>query len=202
MGLLKWLFRNSANQRQRDSSLPWNKTVRVADVLEAISKPKAREEIDVLRYLEELPIGKVLKVYDGDTFLASLSGNTVKVRLDSIDCPEDDQPWGSTATAGLIKLIGGKSVRMELHGFDDYGRTLATLYVQNASSGEWTNVNERMIILGHAWVMHMYLDHLPLSRQTKLRRLQDWSRSRRVGLWRTEAPVPPWTWKGAKKDVP
>jgi endonuclease YncB( thermonuclease family) len=164
-------------------------------------KTKAREEIDVLRYLGELPIGKVLRVYDGDTVLVSLAGEAVKVRLDSIDCPEEDQPWGSTATAGLIKLIGGKSVRLEVYGLDDYGRTLATLYVQNVSSAEWTNVNERMLLLGHAWVMQMYLDHLPHSRQAKLLRLQDWSRSKGVGLWGTEAPVPPWTWKGAKKDL-
>jgi endonuclease YncB( thermonuclease family) len=69
-----------------------------------------------------------------------------------IDCPEDGQEWGDIATRGLIKLIGGKSVRLEAHGTDSHGRTLGTLFVYLQHKGEWQNVNERMVTLGHAWV--------------------------------------------------
>ena len=57
------------------------------------------------------------------------------------------------------------------------------------------NVNERMVTLGHAWVMRMYYDHLPKSRQQKLNQLERWAKSKRVGLWKTDNPIPPWQWR-------
>lgn len=138
---------------------------------------------------------------DGDTIVVSLGGERVTVRLDSIDCPENDQPWGYTAHAGLIRLIGGRSVHMEVHGYDDFGRTLATLYVGVLNGEQWLNVNEQMIVLGHAWVMRKYFDHLPVSRQQKLFRLLYWAKSRNVGLWSTPDPIPPWKWKSMKRTA-
>jgi micrococcal nuclease len=124
----------------------------------------------------------------------------IRIRLDSIDCPEDGQYWGDTATYGLIKLIGGRRVHLEIHGLDSHGRTLATIYVRHEDRGEWTNVNERMITLGHAWVMRKFYDHLPRDRQDKLNRLENWARSRKVGLWRAQSPIPPWRWRNAGRD--
>ncbi len=119
----------------------------------------------------------------------------MKVRLDSIDCPEDGQHWGDIAAYGLIKLVGGKTVHLEEHGIDPYGRTLATIYVRQSDGDAWQNVNERMVTLGHAWVMRRYYDHLPNDRQTKLNRLEAWAKSKKVGLWKTENPIPPWKWR-------
>jgi endonuclease YncB( thermonuclease family) len=113
----------------------------------------------------ELQRVEVQHVIDGDTVIVSTSWSSIRIRLDAIDCPEDGQPWGDTATAGLIKLIGGRLVDMEAHGVDIHGRTLATLYVQHGDGSEWINVNERMVMLGHAWVMRQYYGHLPKSRQ-------------------------------------
>lgn len=155
----------------------------------------------VLGQIEALPLAKVVNVMDGDTVIVDHSGNEVTVRLDSIDCPECDQPWGHTAKAGLIKLIGGRKVRMEIHGRDDFGRTLATLYVSVMNDRKWLNVNERMLVLGHAWVMRKYFDHLPVSRQEKLFRLVNWAKSRRVGLWSAPDVIPPWIWKTNKRRI-
>ena len=80
------------------------KNERLTDIFDQLNKVIAREELDVLRFLGELPVGKVVNVLDGDTVLLSHQNAVIKVRLDSIDCPEDDQPWGSTACAGLIRL--------------------------------------------------------------------------------------------------
>ena len=118
-----------------------------------------------------LPEAKVVLVMDGDTVIVAEGWGETRIRLDSIDCPEDGQDWGDTATYGLIKLIGGRRVRLEKHGLDDYGRTLATIYVGDAN-GDWVNVNERMVTLGHAWVMRRYYDHLPDDRKAKLNRLE------------------------------
>lgn len=142
-----------------------------------------------------LPRVKVEHVIDGDTVIVSQSLDEVRLRLYSIDCPESGQPWGSTATAGLVKLIGGRYVHMEQHGVDKHGRTLATIYVRDRDDSEWINVNERMVTLGHAWVMRKYYDRLPKRRKDQLNRLERWARSKRVGLWRTPNPMPPWRWR-------
>lgn len=165
-----------------------------ADVRRA-HKRKARSEADVRSLLDALPTAKVVRVVDGDTLIVAAGWRQTRIRLDSIDCPEDDQPWGDTATFGLIKLVGGKTVALEEHGVDPHGRTLATLYVRQANSEDWLNVNERMVTLGHAWVMRLYYDHLPTDRQAKLNRLEAWAKSKRVGLWRTPNPIPPWRWR-------
>ena len=138
---------------------------------------------------------KVEYVLDGDTVIVSKFWSEMRIRLDSIDCPEDGQPWGNIAKAGLIKLIGGRDVYIEEHGIDDYGRTLATIYLEGNIGSEWINVNERMVMLGHAWVMRQYYDHLPKSRQDQLIKLEKWARSKRVGLWKTSNPIPPWQWR-------
>ncbi len=135
------------------------------------------------------------QVIDGDTVLVATTSSQLKVRLDSIDCPEDGQEWGDTAKRGLIKLIGGKTAKIEVHGSDVHGRTLGTLFVFLQDKGEWQNVNERMVTIGHAWVMRMYYDHLPKSRQQKLNQLERWAKSKRVGLWKNENPIPPRKWR-------
>ncbi len=79
--------------------------------------------------IQKLPSVKVKHVIDGDTVIVESKSSQVKIRLDSIDCPEQEQEWGEIATRGLIKLIGGKSVKLEVHGSDAHDRTLATLFV-------------------------------------------------------------------------
>lgn len=159
------------------------------------TKTKARTGAEVRGLIESFTPAKILEIYDGDTVLVAAGRSRLMIRLDSIDCPEDGQHWGDTAKYGLIKLIGGRTVHLEQHGVDDYGRTLATLYVQNANGAGWQNVNERMVTLGHAWVMRRYYDHLPNDRQAQLNRLEAWAKSKKVGLWGTQDPVPPWRWR-------
>jgi len=98
-----------------------------------------------------------------------------------------------------LKLASGSpSWQREEHGLDCYGRTLATIYVWHDYKGKWINVNERMVTLGHAWVMRRFYDHLPKGRQVKLNGLERWSRSKRIGLWQTSNPIPPWKWRNQR----
>ncbi len=99
------------------------------------------------------------------------------------------------AKYGLIKLIGGKKIHIEEHGTDIHDRTLGTIYVQLKNRNEWQNVNERMVTLGHAWVMRMYYGHLSKERQNKLNQLERWAKSKQVGLWKSSNPISPWKWR-------
>lgn len=153
----------------------------------------------------EMPPGyhftaRVARVIDGDTVDVTTEGRRIRIRLDSIDCPEDGQPWGDVAKYGLIKLIGGKSVSLEYHGLDHHGRTLATIYLSQRRDAKLVNVNERMVALGHAWVMRQFYSHLPRDRQVSLNRIESWARSKRVGLWRSANPTPPWNWRRSNRN--
>ena len=186
------LLRRALTQKPQSSPRPSQKAPSAAAVTE---KKKALSATEVRARLSELPEGSVIYVQDGDTLIVRRGWSETTIRLDSIDCPEDGQPWGDTARFGLVKLVGGCTVRIEEHGVDPYGRTLATIYVQNVTRDDWLNVNERMITLGHAWAMRRYYDHLPPDRQKRLNDLEAWARSKKVGLWGTENPVPPWAWR-------
>ena len=183
---------NKKNQSYKNSASPHRVTYESRNSDEAVGN-----YIDV----QNFPIVKVVRVIDGDTVIVSSSWRQMKIRLDSIDCPEDGQPWGNIATSGLIKLIGGKRVRIQIYGNDHYGRQIATIYVQKKPGGDWINVNEQMVVKGHAWVMRKYYEHLPKNKRDKLNRLERWARNKRVGLWRTSNPVPPWLWRNNQRLI-
>ena len=202
MGLLKLFFRAARKSKRRTTRrtsvvITSKRTVYQSNDTQLSPVPesqKVRSAEDVER-IQTLPSVKVGHVIDGDTVIVASTSSQVKVRLDSIDCPEYGQEWGDIATRGLIKLIGGKSVKLEVHGSDVHGRTLGTLFVYMQDKGEWQNVNERMVTLGHAWVIRLYYGHLPKLRQQKLNQLERWAKSKSVGLWKTENPAPPWKWR-------
>ncbi len=137
----------------------------------------------------------VHRILDGDTVDVRTRRAILRIRLQGIDCPEEDQPWGDIATAGLIKMIGGRKIRLETRGHDKHGRDLGTIFVQDSDSREWVNVNARMVMLGHAWVYRQYCDELPRQRAGELFRMERWARSRKVGLWGTHDPIAPWQWR-------
>lgn len=147
-----------------------------------------------------LQTAKVDHVIDGDTVIVSSSYQKFRIRLDSIDCPEDGQHWGDIAKYGLIKLVGGRDIRFEEHGQDKHGRTFATIYVQDGFSDKWINVNARMVTLGHAWVMRRFYKHLTKERQNELNRLERWAKTKKVGLWNTPNPIPPWKWRNNSEE--
>jgi micrococcal nuclease len=99
--------------------------------------------------------GRVIKVFDGDTFLVKVQGREEKVRLREIDAPEistrrqkGQEPWGRKAKKYLLSKIRNRAVRLEVEeGMerDQYQRLLAYVFV-----GELF-VNREMIRSGHAF---------------------------------------------------
>lgn len=140
-----------------------------------------------------LPAARVIHVIDGDTICVAGIHGEFRIRLAAIDCPEDGQPWGIPARNALIQWIGGRIVQLEVHNIDRHGRTVATIYIESRTG--YTNVNERLVMCGHAWAARAYYGQLPRCRQRKLNQLERWARSKRVGLWKAENPVPPWRWR-------
>ena len=85
---------------------------------------------------------------------------------------------------------------LETYGIDCYKRTLATIYKEEGS--KLINVNEWMVVRGHAWVYRQYYNHLPKVSRDELDKLERLARDRRAGLWKDENPIPPWEWESRK----
>ena len=142
-----------------------------------------------------LKTARVDCVIDGNTIIVSSRCLRKKIRLDAIDCPKDGQEWGVRATWGLVKMIGARDITYVAHDIDRYGRTVATLYVRDESGDGWINVNARMVLLGHAWVMRGNYHHLSQAQKHELDSMEHWARQLRIGLWDSERPIPPWQWR-------
>jgi len=164
---------------------------------DTLVKPEIHAELipDKEQNIANFPRYKVEQVIDGDTVKVSTFGDEKRIRLDSVDCPEEGQDWGGIAKSGFIKLIGDKHVHAEEHGIDHHGSTIATLYVEDGNTSKWMNVNEKMVELGHGWVMRKNYDHLPNDRQAQLDVLESRAKLNKVGLWESLNPIPPWDWR-------
>ena len=100
----------------------------------------------------------VVKVYDGDTILATIDDNTFRIRLIGIDCFEgtasERAKWqakkykmtldevvsyGNFAGDILKGKLNNKKVYFEFRGIDKYNRALGILYVDNV------NINNELL---------------------------------------------------------
>ncbi|WP_324825160.1 thermonuclease family protein [Sinanaerobacter sp. ZZT-01] len=96
----------------------------------------------------------VIRVVDGDTFVALLNEQEEKVRLIGVDTPESVHPDKSKNTeAGALAseyasgLLENQTVQLELdvQERDKYGRILAYVYLEDG-----TFLNEKLILDGYA----------------------------------------------------
>lgn len=78
-------------------------------------------------------VGKVTKVSDGDTIWVATDSGREKVRMDRIDAPEKDQPFGKEASEMLSGKIYGKVVNVHSETHPEKGNKIRLL-VMIASS--------------------------------------------------------------------
>jgi micrococcal nuclease len=134
------------------------------------------------KFVQYLPVTKVI---DGDTFwVDDGSEKGLKIRLIGVDAPESRNVfrkvvgyYGKESTLFMTKLIAGKKVRLEydVDTLDQYGRTLAYVYLQNG-----TFVNAVLVKKGYGMIMTVppnvkYAD--------KFLKLERTARKRNRGLW-------------------
>jgi micrococcal nuclease len=123
----------------------------------------------------------VERVSDGDTLTPFTSeGTNLRIRLMGIDAPEiphgdkPGQPFGEEARDYLDHLIGGKTVRVDAYGPDEYKHILAVVW------DEQINVNLLMVAMGYAE------GYRASPCQVSCRELEDAeakARRDRVGMW-------------------
>jgi micrococcal nuclease len=128
--------------------------------------------------------GPVVSVLDGDTIEVLHNTRPERVRLSGIDCPEKGQAFGKRAKQAASELVFGKQVRLQTHGKDKYGRTLADVLLLDE-----TNVNHALVRDGWCWWYQKYAPG-----DTVLEWLEKEAREAKKGLWTDPQPVPPWEW--------
>ena len=138
----------------------------------------------VLQSAADCITGRVTRVSDGDTvWVTDAAKLKHKVRLDRIDAPEKDQPWGKESAAVLKGWIFCKDVRVEYEKRDQYGRILGIIY--NGTN----DVNLAMVRSGNAW-HYSHFDETPEYAAAEAE-----ARAARRGLWSQDNPVNPYQWR-------
>ena len=169
---------NVSEERAGDSFAIKNGSVKYSDGRGMVISHSATREI----------VGKVTRVSDGDTVWVNDKLGRHKVRLNRIDAPESDQPFGKESAAHLKSLIGGREVRVEHTGTDQYGRVLGIIFL-----GE-TDINLQMVRDGCAW-HYSHFDKTPAYAAAE----RD-ARVAKRGLWASPSPVNPYLWRKGKRE--
>uniref|UniRef100_A0A0E0R381 TNase-like domain-containing protein n=1 Tax=Oryza rufipogon TaxID=4529 RepID=A0A0E0R381_ORYRU len=73
-----------------------------------------------------------------------------RIRMRGIDAPELKMPYGKESRTALVKLIGGKSVKIYVYDLDQFGRYVGDIYCNNLF------IQEQMLKNGHAWHFKTY----------------------------------------------
>jgi micrococcal nuclease len=126
---------------------------------------------------------RVSKISDGDSIEVELDSGHARVRLNAIDTPEYDQPYGAQSSAALKAMLPiGTEVELEVATQDQFRRLVATVWM--SQGGQRINVNETMLRQGHAWAFRRYM------KDPKFCDLEQEARSKKLGLW--AQPVSDW----------
>ena len=157
-------------------------------------------------------IGLCTKLIDGDTIHVVTGGNVrFKVRLERIDAPESDQPYGKEATDYLAKLIRGKTVRVEWQKKDQYGRILGIVYTQDGRARTpaapqppqnetalvkgWYDINLHLVGTGNAH-HYSYFDQPPAYAAA-----ESAAKEKKLGLWASDNVISPYEWRKNKRKM-
>lgn len=136
----------------------------------------------------------IQRIVDGDTLILSpKKGQSFRVRLYGIDCPEKRQEGGTAATEAAKNLASGQNVSMKSCYEDRYGRVVGIITFPDG-----TIMQEALLLQGHAWVDPHYCKAQIYDRWIILEKI---AREARRGLWHDPEAIPPWEWrKGRRKN--
>ncbi|WP_218895201.1 thermonuclease family protein [Achromobacter mucicolens] len=139
--------------------------------------------------------GTVVNVADGDTVTLRAPDGQRRIRMDSIDAPEEghgtDQPGQPDAEASrkhLAGLVAGKTLTAQCYEQDQYGRDVCALILADGRSA-----NRVQVEAGYAWAYTARKgDYL---RDKAMPDLQRQAKAAGRGLWARPDPVQPWKWR-------
>ncbi len=145
------------------------------------------------KYAEDIKsnvLYRVIKVLDGDTLVANVSGHEVTVRLIGIDTPEIVDPrkpvqcYGPEASAKAKELLSDKDIYLEKdpmkdkgkEQYDIYGRVLAYAHFPDGNL-----YNQYMIEQGYAREYTFNKEKYKYQKEFKAAQVE--ARKDKLGLW-------------------
>jgi len=138
----------------------------------------------------------VTGLIDGDTYVVKSGTIKERVRIEGIDTPEElwpgkwpAQPWAYQVEDSVRALIHTKTVTLETFGVDQYGRTLARIYLDGRDVAE--------IILRNGWA-HYERNDLDKKTRRKYQRLRDYAKENKIGIWSDANVIAPKNWRKMK----
>ncbi|MGC1307836.1 MAG: thermonuclease family protein [Phormidesmis sp.] len=134
-------------------------------------------------------------VHDGDTFRVSDGDRQIKVRLCGIDAPELEQDSGVASRDHLRTLIakGSGHVTLVTVETDQYGRTIADVFVPTGNGEEEIHLNSRMVRDGMAYVYPQYVSGCPNA--TIIQNAEETARKNAAGVWKKSVSQKPWDYR-------
>lgn len=133
-------------------------------------------------------VGKVIAVKDGDTIVLLHEKKKITIRLEHIDCPEKNQPFGYKAKQFVSQFCFSKNVKIISNGKrDQNGRWIAEVIYLNK------NLGKELMKNGLAWHFKRY------SKNKDYAFLEVNAKKKKIGLWQEPNPVSPWNWRNDKK---
>lgn len=141
-------------------------------------------------FVQQLREARVVRVIDGDTFVAQIGTTTERVRLIGVDTPEATtkvEPYGREATAFARRYLDGKRVWLEydVELRDRYSRRLAYVWLSQPSSRSSAEIRTKMfnaILLSEGYAQLLTVP--PNVRYVEIfRPMQVEARERGKGLW-------------------
>ncbi len=134
---------------------------------------------------------KVVAVSDGDSIVVLHNNSKEKVILFGIDCPELKQDYGPQARQYTDQACFGKTVSVNVHGYDHHGRAIAEIYLPDGS-----DLNHELVRLGYAWWSDKYAPN-----DNILKQYHNAAKANKTGLWSLANPIAPWTFRNGEKSV-
>lgn len=133
--------------------------------------------------------GKIISVKDGDTVVLLKDGKQIVIRLEHVDAPEHNQPFGYKAKRFVLNFCYRKTVTVISKGERDRnGRWIAEIFYNNQ------NLGKELVRNGLAWHFKRF------SKNNNYAQLEIEARKKKIGLWQEQNPVAPWNWRDFRKQ--
>jgi endonuclease YncB( thermonuclease family) len=141
-------------------------------------------------------VGRVVSVADGDTITVLDASNIQhKIRLSGIDAPEKHQAFGTVSKQNLSNMVFNRTVVVSWQNNDRYGRIIGKVLLDDV------DINLEQIKAGMAWFYRQYQKQQPIQDQADYALAEQEAKANKLGLWVDEAPIEPWNFRRAKRNI-
>lgn len=134
---------------------------------------------------------QIVHIADGDTLtVLGPDKKTYKIRLQGIDAPEKNQPFGQACKESLMHLTDQQQLaEVEAYKKDRYGRIVAEVRVNGK------DLALEQIKAGCGWHYKAYEKEQTAGEQKSYAKAEQQARAAERGLWQDAKPIAPWDFR-------